>query len=269
MDHIKWYVVLGLFFISIFIWNIDIDNEYLEVTFLNVGQGDSIFIEAPNGNQMLIDGGANKAVLRKLGDVMPFYDRSIDVVLATHPDKDHIGGLPHVLDRYKVDYFLESGAVNETGVYKALKERTNPILARRGMKIYLDSDVVVEILFPDRDVSGVESNTSSIVARIMYGNTSFLLTGDSPKSIEKYLVSIDNLDSDVLKVGHHGSKTSSDVSFIEEVSPELVIISAGKDNRYGHPHQEVLDLFAGIGVLSTYESGNISIFSDGEEVMVY
>lgn len=212
---------------------------------------------------MLIDGGSNKSVLRKLGGIMPFYDRSIDVVLATHPDKDHIGGLPHVLDRYKVDYFLESGAVNETGVYRALQDRADPILARRGMNIHLGSGVTVEILFPDRDVSGVESNTASIVARILYGNTSFLLTGDSPKSIEKYLVSITDLNSDVLKAGHHGSKTSSDISFIKQVSPSLVVISAGKDNRYGHPHQEVLDLFRGISVLSTYESGNISILSDG------
>lgn len=261
----KWYAVLGLFLISIVIWSIDLDNKYLTVTFLDVGQGDSIFIEAPNGNQLLIDGGANKSVLRKLGQVMPFYDRSIDVVLATHPDKDHIGGLPHVLDRYDIDFFLSSGAVSKSGVYKELHSKVDALVVKRGMKIHLDSDVTVEILFPDRDVSKVESNTASVVLRVTYGETSFLLTGDSPKSIEKYLVGIDDLNSDVLKVGHHGSKTSSALEFIEEVSPSVVVISTGKDNRYGHPHQEVIDLFQGIPIFSTYEDGTVSILSDGNK----
>jgi len=259
----KWYVVLALLLMTFGIWSIESRNKYVEVMFLDVGQGDAIFVEAPNGNQLLIDGGTGKSVLRKLSKVMPFYDRSIDVVLATHPDKDHIGGLPHVLDRYKVEYFLEGGTISDSGVYRALQERVDPILARRGMNIHLGSGVVVEILFPDREVSRVERNTGSVVARVVYGNTSFLLMGDSPKSIEKYLLSIDDLDSDVLKAGHHGSKTSSGMSFVKEVSPRFVVISAGKDNRYGHPHQEVMDLFADVLVYKTYEEGNITIVSDG------
>lgn len=259
----KWYFVSFLLIVSIIIWNVGRTNEYLEVTFLDVGQGDAIFIEAPNGNQLLIDGGSNKLVLRELGKVMSFFDRSIDVIIATHPDKDHIGGLPHVLDRYEVDYFLNSGAISNTGVYKELQNKIDPILARKGMKIYLSSDIYVEILFPDRDVSKVDSNLASVIARVVYGNTSFLLTGDSPKSIEKY---IGGVKSNVLKIGHHGSRTSTDPNFLEKVDPEFAVISAGKDNRYGHPHKDVMDLLANVSVFATYDEGNITFFSDGEKV---
>ena len=252
-------------------------NGILTVAFLDVGQGDSIFIEAPSGNQVLIDGGSGSGVLRELSKVMPFYDRSIDIVIATHPDKDHIGGLPDVLENYKVGIFLEPGITSDTGVYRALEEIISEkdirkILARRGMKLILGGGVELIILFPDRDVAGLESNTASIVAQLVYGDTEFLLTGDSPKSIEKYLVSIlgKDLESDVLKVGHHGSKTSSDISFIGIVSPQYAVISAGKDNRYGHPHEEVINILKQFEaeVISTYEQGTVIFKSDGRTVFL-
>ncbi|MEK7642444.1 MAG: MBL fold metallo-hydrolase, partial [Patescibacteria group bacterium] len=231
-------------------------SNILTVTFLNIGQGDAVFIEAPSGNQMLIDSGPGRSILRELSKVMPFYDRSIDVVLATHPDADHIGGLPDVLGRYKIDWFVESGVESDTGLYQELESRimnyelsnkTKKILARRGMVVDLGGGAILQILFPDRDPRGMETNTASIVARLVYGESEFLLTGDSPINIESYLVSLDclkcplALHSDVLKAGHHGSKTSTSQRFVSLVSPQYVVISAGKDNKYGHPHQEVLD----------------------------
>jgi len=274
----KWYALGALCVATIFIWHAvfaESDRGVLTIAFLDVGQGDAIFIEAPSGAQALIDGGPNKAVLRELGSVMPFYDRSIDIVIATHPDQDHIGGLPDVFKRYDVDYFLESGAVSETGAYHALESTVSlsgaeRVLARRGMKISLGDNASLHILFPDRDVSGMESNDASIIAQLIFGETEVLLTGDAPQKIEKYLAAKDGqgLKSDILKVGHHGSKTSTSELFIGFVSPEYAIISAGANNRYGHPHKEVVDTLLRFGVTSfnTSESGTIIFKSDGTRV---
>lgn len=279
-NNLKWYVLTLLFLSNFFIWYVvfaEGGGGTLTVAFLDVGQGDAIYIEAPNGNQILIDGGSNKSVLRELSKVMPFYDRTIDIVLATHPDKDHIGGLVDVLDRFEVETFIEPGVSSDTAVYASLvrhieQNKVESIIARRGQKIVLDDEVVFTILFPDRGVSGVGSNDASIVAQLVYGETEFLLTGDSPRKIEKYLVSVDgkNLKSDVLKAGHHGSKTSSSELFVGFVSPKYGIISAGRDNRYGHPHKEVLDVFEkfNIPLKNTAESGTIIFTSDGENIFV-
>ena len=278
--NIRWYLLAILLFANFFIWNaifVETRNGILTVVFLDAGQGDAIFIEAPNGNQVLIDGGPNKSVLRQLSKVMPFYDRSIDIVIATHPDKDHIGGLPDVLQRYTVDFILESGAKNDTGISRAfesaiLQNKIKRIFAKREMAIMLGDDVFLNILFPDRDVSEVESNTTSIVAQLFYKNTEFMFTGDSPKTIEEYLVFLDGekLRSDVLKVGHHGSKTSSSESFVGYVSPEYAIISAGADNSYGHPHKEVVEILNQFGsaILNTKDNGAIIFKSDGENIVV-
>jgi len=253
----------------------------LTVAFLNVGQGDAIYIEAPSGNQMLIDGGPSKSVLRELSKIMPFYDRSIDVVLATHADQDHVGGLPDVLKKYKVNIFMESGVPGESSSYEELEKivaereisssspesRTGikKVFARRGMSVDLGNGAILQILFPDRDPSGMETNMSSIVARLVYGENEFLFTGDSPIAIENYLVSLDGTQNDVLKVGHHGSKTSTNAGFVSAVSPEYAVISVGKDNRYGHPNQEVLDTLNNFGakILRTDEQGRIVFKSDG------
>jgi len=279
MNYLKQYTgptVISLFlFINIFIWSavfVGERDELLTVAFLDVGQGDAIFIEAPNGNQMLIDGGPNTAVVRELSSLMSFSDRSIDVVVATHPDRDHIAGLIDVFKRYDVGIYIDSGVTHKTGEYQTLlemvlREGIEVTRARRGMKIFLDNDVYAEILFPDRDISNVESNLSSIVMRLVYGETEVMLTGDSPKSIEKYLVKLNgkSLESDILKAGHHGSKTSTTESFVGFVNPKHVVISAGKDNRYGHPHQEVMNIFErfNINTVSTAEAGIIVFESDG------
>jgi competence protein ComEC len=279
-NNLHKYIFIGLFAANFFIWYAifaEDRNDILTVAFLDVGQGDAIFIEAPNGNQVLIDGGPNKSVLRQLSKIMPFYDRSIDAILATHPDKDHIGGLADILERYEVDLFLDSGLEGESSAYNELLRLTEinaitRIDAKRGMVIVLDDEVFLNILFPDRDVSGVESNTASIIAQLIYGDVKFILTGDSPKATEEYLVMLDEkkLESDVLKVGHHGSKTSTAIPFLGLVSPSFAVVSAGADNQYGHPHKEVLEELNqfGAAILSTQDKGTIIFESDGENLMV-
>lgn len=281
--NFKFYFLGALILAAFFVWYAVYaeGRQELEVDFLDVGQGDAIFIQAPGGGQILIDAGPNKAVLRELSKVMPFYDRSIDMVIESHPDSDHIGGLPEILNRYEVGVVMESGASSDSAIYaeaeKLISEKNiKKILARRGMRINLGDGGYLDILFPDRDVAGMDTNDSSIVAKLQYGDKSFLFTGDLPQKMEKYLTSLDSnppvgrLDSDILKVGHHGSKTSSSEEFLGYISPEYAVISAGKDNKYGHPHQEILDRLQkfGVNILRTDELGAIKIITNGESVFI-
>ena len=255
--QIQGIAIFVLLIIAFGVWHAALREDrkgILTVSFLDVGQGDAIFIDAPSGRQVLIDGGKGRAVLRQLSRVMPWYDRSIDVVVATHPDADHIGGLPDVLKRYRVERVFYS-SVDDDGsdqraFVDALEEEVRggaeKLIARRGQILVLGGGAYVEILFPDRSLPGIETNTGSIIARLVYAETAFMLTGDSPQSIEKYLVQLDGsttlttsangLKANVLKVGHHGSKTSSSPLFVGFVSPEYAVFSRGCDNSYGHPH---------------------------------
>jgi competence protein ComEC len=247
----------------------------LKVAFLDIGQGDAIFIETPSRKQMLVDGGPNKSVVRELSRVMPFFDRSIDVVINTHPDRDHIGGLPEVLKRYSVSRVLDPGVTSDSGTYGYYRQliEQNPNIeyesARRGQIIDFGDGAYAQILFPDRDMDGVSNdNNASVIVHVVYASTSVMLTGDAPKKIEEYLITLEGADlkSDILKAGHHGSRTSSSDSFVRAVSPKWVVISAGKDNSYNHPHKEVMELFASssIEVLGTYDLGTIIFESDGK-----
>jgi len=252
----------------------------LTVAFLDVGQGDATFIESPNGTQVLVDGGrGDAAVLRELPKFMSPFDRSIDVVIATHPDSDHIGGLIDVLARYEVKTIIMTNNVNDTPAYdafmQAVREEGVPIVyAMRGQIFDLGTGAMgsttLTILFPDRDVTHLESNTASIVAQLSYGAADVLLTADSPDEIETYLVDSDGaaLTSEVLKVGHHGSRTSTDPQFLAMVQPAFGIISAGKDNDYGHPHKEVMDTLRQYGVetKNTADVGSIFMESDGASI---
>lgn len=274
----QFLLVGALVVANTFAWVYAFPERALTVSFLDIGQGDAIFIQSPTGIQMLVDGGPDASVLRELGSKMPFFDRSLDAIVETHPDKDHIAGLVDVFDRYAVKNFLEPGIPNDTSYSKALvaavkkEPGVRNTLARRGMRLVLGGGAYADILFPDRDVSGVETNTGSVVMRVVYGSTSFLLTGDSPQSIEKYLSSIYGtaLESDVLKPGHHGSRTSSAPEYIAAVHPSYAVFSRGCDNSYGHPHQEVIDLLAAakIPTLDTCKDGTVTFHSDGKTLRV-
>lgn len=248
------------------------DGKTLRVVFFDVGQGDSIFVESPTGKQVLIDGGVDATVLRRLGGEMGYWDRTIDMVVATHEDRDHVGGLPDVFNRYSVATFLRTenqGESSEAHIIDDLasREGSEIIFARRGMVFDLGASTTLEVLFPDRDPSMLESNTSSIVLRLDYKDTEFILTGDAPDDIEDYLVILDGeeLQGEVLKLGHHGSRTSSSELFLRAVKPKYAIVSAEKDSRYGHPHTEVVERLQSLSIpmIATAEEGNIVFRSDG------
>lgn len=262
-------------FISYYIYNQNLNNKYLKVVFLDVGQGDAIYIEAPNKKQILIDGGPDVKLLSSLAKVMPFADRSIDMLIATHLDMDHIGGFPLLLDNYKVNMIIENGATSTSDISTSLekkvqKKKIKKVIAKRGMHIILDEkkNIYLDILFPDRDISNLESNDGSIVAKLIYNENSFLFTGDASiyaENLIEWNEKDSTLNSDVLKLGHHGSRTSSSILWLEKVSPQIAIISVNKNNKYGHPHTELLDrlLQLHIPFLSTAQEGSIIFKSDG------
>ena len=241
---------------------------------LNVGQGDALFVQGPTGIQVLIDAGANTgAVLRELAKVMPWWDRTIDAAIETHPDADHVGGFLDVFERYRVGVFMTPGILKRNTITGALEkavdaERSLVYVARRGMVIDMGGGASLEVLYPDTDVAGWggRSNDGSIVARLVYGNTSALLMGDAPAGTEQRLLlrATSTLVSDVLKVGHHGSHTSSGEAFVRAVSPQVALISVGANNRYGHPAPEVVERLNRVGarLLRTDQGGAIACASD-------
>lgn len=250
--------------------------SYLEVSFLDVGQGDAIFIESPSGIQVLVDAGRSKRTLEALSEVMPWFDRSIDMVIVTHADADHIGGLPDLLERYRVGW-LGLGQPHQVGAaYQAVEElRASQLIPAEalttGEVIDLGEGVYLEVLFPPMETLDFSENDASVVMRLVYGDTSVLLTGDTTKAVERYLVQTasGSLASTVLKVAHHGSDTSSDAQFLRAVSPQLAVIQAGRDNPYGHPHPVVLERLNGVGsttVLCTCEVGTVMLVSDGTRI---
>jgi competence protein ComEC len=272
--------VIGfLALINVFIWSYPKEHipGVLSVIFLDVGQGDAIFIEAPNGKQLLIDGGRNSSVVRELSNFMSFNDREIDVLLATHSDSDHIGGFPEVFDRFSVLNYVDNGRESLEYLYREVMSRVSSrgsryVKGERGLVIVLDKKkgVYFQVLFPAKNFSLDNENEMSVVGRLVYGDTSFMLTGDAGKLVENILVYADGelLRSDVLKAGHHGSKSSSGLLFVETVAPKYSIISASASNSYGHPHGGVIANLEKVGstVLETSKEGSIVFQSDGRSV---
>jgi len=276
----RWYLLGLLALANILTWYVVVRESRqgeLTVAFLDVGQGDSIYIEAPNGNQMLIDGGPDKKVLRALGKVMPFYDRSLDIVAVSHPHKDHIAGLDEVLRRYEVGAAMSSGTEHKTAEYDLWKKTleakgVQEIFGRRGMRVHLGGGAELEVLLPNQDVTHEEPHDGMLVMQLRYGETAIMLTGDMEAALENYLIAFDGpkLKSNLLKVGHHGSRTSSSLAFVGHVSPEYAVIQSGKDDSYGHPHPETVGTFKRLNIpmLLNEQLGTIVVTSDGNRMSV-
>ncbi len=254
----------------------------LHVHFFDVGQGDSILLVTPNGRQVLVDGGpgADSAVTALTGPMSP-WDRGLDLVALTHLDADHSRGLLEVLERYRVGAVLVGEEDHTAALYpqwQAMVERRQiqTIQVYNGQQIVLDGEVTLEVLHPPSPAlrrSRWDGNNNGLVFRLAYGEVSFLLTADIEAEVERYLaLTHRNLKSSVMKAAHHGSKTSTIPTFLESVSPVAVAISAGVDNRFGHPHPEVVErLEQQVGqqrIYQTAEHGNIEFISNGRSLWV-
>ena len=245
----------------------------LHVYFIDVGQGDAIFIQCPNGQQILMDGGPSPSVvLSHLGRRMPFWDRSLDLVVLTHPEADHVGGLVGMLERYQVGLVLDSGQECNNATCESwralIEEKGIPYRrAEAGMQLTVCGAVLLDILHPPAPLmtnTASDINNNSVVLRLQYGRFSALLTGDVMEEAEQVILASGHpLDSLVLKVPHHGGDTSLTAPFLEAVGPELAIISVGADNRFGHPDEVTLEKLEGMSVHRTDQQGSVEVVTDG------
>jgi len=273
-------LLIILFCLAVVVWIFVFEqesNKFLKIEFFDVGQGDAIFIETMDKKQILIDGGPDLSILEKIGREMPFYDRHIDLVILTHPEVDHLNGLIEVLKRYQIGVIITTGVIRDTEQYKQwieiIKEKNIPIyIAKSNGQIDFDNNIAFKIFYPFESLVGQKisnTNNTSIVGKLIYGNFETLFTGDIEKSAENKLINSGiNLKSDILKIAHHGSKTSTGEEFLKVVNAVLAIIEVGKDNQYGHPHQEVLDRLAELQIFQTGKDGDIEILSNGDKFLV-
>lgn len=250
----------------------------MRVEFFDVGQGDAFMITTYQGNQVLVDGGPGNSVLQALGASMPLLDKKIEMMVLTHPHADHLEGLIPVLHRYEIEKILMPNVAAGSSTYDeflaaARQEQSEIIYAQQGQRIWLDNATVLDVLHPAsraewRPGKNDDLNDTSVVARVVFGRTALLLTGDAGKNIESELVGRFNLKADLLKVGHHGSKYSTSGEFLGQVSPTYAVIQSGEGNRYGHPAPETLELLevAGVDVFRNDTHGQINFWSDGSRL---
>jgi beta-lactamase superfamily II metal-dependent hydrolase len=266
-------VILLVSLISICLTVSHITTPELHVSFLDVGQGDAILVQTPSGKTMLIDGGPTNTILERVADNVSYFDNDIDVIVATHPDADHITGLIPILEKYKISTVLVSSAEGSTKIFDDLtshinNEHADVHVAHTGDLIDFHDGVTAKILYPDKNYVAKKNDTNdaSISLVLTYGDESFLLTGDLPSVEESKLIG-DYLPSHVTvyKAGHHGSKYSSGEQLLSYIKPEYVVVSAGKDNKYGHPNPEAILRLEKYSkeIISTINRGTISFITDG------
>jgi len=279
----KW-LILPLLVVAILVWSVALTtpDDKLHVSFLDVGQGDAILIQTPNGQDILIDGGPDPQKINlELSKKLPFWDRTIDLVVCTQPQADHVTGLVEVLQRYKVNQVLEPGVSYNSSIYQ---EWCNLVenkgieynIARAGHEIDLGSGIKMEVLNPPEGLfegTSHDVDNNGVVLRLTWDKVSFLFTADIREEAEFELIGQRaNLKSTVLKVAHHGSKTSSSQQFLAAVDPEVAVISAGADNPFGHPSPEVverlIDRLGKDNVYRTDQDGTIELITDGERLWV-
>jgi len=269
-------VLLFLFTIfgGIFLWRFSNGYEQTKVIFLNVGQGDAILL-SQGSTQVIIDGGkSGKELLSRVGRHIPFWDRHIELVVATHPDADHIGGFPSLLRSYAVERVLTSGATSDTEISKIFEKaigengaEKSEIFRGTSMEFPFGGKLIIEYPYTSIREKGGDTNASSIVARFMYGETSFLLTGDLPR---EETVLPEEQEVTILKAAHHGSKYSTSQEFLNAIRPKEAIISVGK-NSYGHPDSGVLERLKKMGTVirRTDTDGDIRYLCSGGQHCVF
>jgi competence protein ComEC len=273
-------LLLPLLFISLLLTAChNTTRAELSVVFLDVGQGDSILIHAPNGQVMLIDGGKSTDLANQmiLPQIKAWGASQVDVLVVTHPDADHISGLVGVLESFPVKLAALTGDQHTTQIYERLlidirDKNIQALQVRTGTTLPFDPAVKLEVLSPDDEwVNRDDTNDGSIVLKLTYGQTSFLFTGDAEMLANQAMLQRGaDVRATVLKLGHHGSRTSTNESWLRAVQPQLGIISVGADNSYGHPHAEVIAALDHLDIqyIRTDEHGAITVVSDGKQLRV-
>lgn len=251
-----------------------IDN--LEIYFLDVGQGDGILIITPDKQRILIDGGPDSEILSQLPKVSSYFYKDIDLIVLSHPDADHIGGLPEVLNYFNVSNIMYTKIDHQNSFYAQFKamieDKDINVINIYDQKYFrIGCCTYINILWPldELSTSALKPNDTSISFELIYKDTNFFFGGDISDFIEDEIINNDPwLDVDLLKVSHHGSRSSSSANFVNRISPQVAVIQVGRDNKFKHPHQEVLNVFEeeDIPVLRTDQRGIIKVSSDGKEI---
>lgn len=249
-------------------------GQKLKVYFLDVGQGASQLLVTPSGKTMLIDAGNNDKEQVMLDYMKQYHISKLDVVVGTHPDADHIGGLDKVIDQIPVETIympkVQSNTKTFESVLKSIKNKGLKVkTAKAGLSWDLDDEVHVDMLAPTRSYD--DSNNMSAVVKVTYGQTSFLLTGDAESASEKDMIASGaDLQADVLLVGHHGSNSSTTLSFLKKVNPKYAVIQVGKGNTYGHPKSAILSRLQkqGVEVFRNDRQGTVEVDSDGSSIQI-
>ena len=263
-------VILGLL-----VWKLP--DGLLHVWVLDVGQGDAILAESPVGEWMMIDGGPDSMAVKKMGEILPFYVDKIDLVVLSHPHADHLNGLIEVIKRYKVKTVLMTGARYNYGAYdefyKLLKMRGVEVIFTDGESDLKMGKIGFDIIYPQKSIEGSgfnNINNSSIVLRLIYGNKRLMFSGDLEMEKEQEIVEQTqlNLGADLVKAGHHGSRTSNTLDWLTRIHPQWAIISCGVDNGFKHPAPSTVERFLslGAGVWRTDIDGTVQIVSDGDKL---
>ncbi|KKE78761.1 competence protein [Bacilli bacterium VT-13-104] len=264
-----------LFFITVVPPNINAEAPpFMEVHFIDVGQGDSILVETPNDKTILIDGGLPKAGNKVVSYLKKQKIEKIDLLIATHPDYDHIGGLIHVMKSFEVKQILDTGKIHLTRAFakyaaEIRKQGIPKKVAKPNQRIQLDSDLTIQVLNAyQKDQS---NNESSIVLKMTYNEMDFLFMGDATIKQEKKLMEKYDIQSEIMKVAHHGSDTSTSLEFLREVNPQIAILTFSVDNDYGHPVERVVENLDRIeaNVYSTASFGDIIIRTNGKNFFVF
>ncbi|MDO8260604.1 MAG: MBL fold metallo-hydrolase [Candidatus Magasanikbacteria bacterium] len=260
-------LLLAFFATQVYVY-INKPSTGLKVYFFDVGQGDACLIQTANGENILIDGGPDNKVLSELSKVLPWWERELDLMILTHPHDDHVAGLNNILDKYSVNKILYTGVSHNGPAYLSwldkIKEQEQKVkIIERTQEIKLDNDCNFKILFPTESFLNktvVNFNNTSIVAQLDCEGKKILFMGDAEQELENELLkNYSDLDSDIIKIGHHGSETASGEEFLKAVSPETAIVSVGEDNKFGLPDLRILRRLErlGINVLRTDEGGTI------------
>lgn len=247
----------------------------VHISILDVGQGDGMFVTGPAGQQVLIDGGPDLSALAELGRRMSFFDRHIDTLVLTHPHLDHVAAFPEILKRYHVDLVIMTGVVADAAPYREMlnilkEEQIAVMIADPAKDIDLGGGLMLDVLWPPPEYAGMEPmknlNDTSVVTMLRFGNDSMLLTGDMEEAEEnELLASGEDLRADILKVGHHGSRSSTSTGFLLAIDPDLAVISAGRQNPFGHPHASTIARLKQFDVEThvTAWEGTIDLTMDG------
>lgn len=278
--------VLGLV-AGALIWTLNcLPDGFLRIWFLDIGQGDAILMESGLSEWIMVDGGPDDTVLTRMGEIMPFYEHTIKLIILSHPHADHMNGLIGVLERYEVESIVMTGVRYDYAGYEKLYQ----LAAEKGVKIiFVDGSfdlrlgkIGIDLIYPEKNLQGGyfnNVNNSSVVFRLIYGDNSAFFSGDLEIEKEEEIAkqvhdenaageNILNLDADILKAGHHGSKTSNSEEFVSLISPDFAVISCGVDNKFNHPFAGTLERFSRLGatIYRTDIDGTIEAKLDGTNI---